>query len=102
MKPAVAQSNRGCVLVVDDEPTLRRGMSRQLRSCGHAVVQAATGAEALEAIESSSPDVVICDIAMPEMDGVSLLRVLHDRDPDLPVILLTGSPDMRTANKAVG
>ncbi|HEY2368236.1 MAG TPA: protein kinase [Polyangiaceae bacterium] len=101
MKPAFAQSDRGCVLVVDDEATLRRGLARQLRARGHAVVQAATGVEALEAVESASPDVVVCDIAMPEMDGVSLLRALHERDPELPVILLTGSPEMSTAIKAV-
>ena len=92
----------GCVLLTDDEEALRRALGRQLRSKGHAVVEAGTGKQAIAVLDEVAVDVIVCDINMPEMDGMTLLRLVRERDSDMPVVLLTGSPDISTAVKAVG
>jgi serine/threonine-protein kinase len=92
----------GCVLLTDDEDALRRALGRQLRNKGHVVVEASTGKQAITMLDEVAVDVIVCDINMPEMDGMTLLRLVRERDQDLPVVLLTGSPDVSTAVKAVG
>ena len=92
---------RGVVLVVDDTPEPRRATVRVLRAQGHDAVEAACGKEALELAERYSFDVVVSDILMPDMDGLALLRALRERDADMPVLLMTGSPQLETAVKAV-
>jgi CheY-like chemotaxis protein len=91
----------GRVLVVDDNDELRRGFRRMLRAGGHEVVEAANGREATELVASSRFDAVLSDVRMPDMDGIELLRRLHETDPDLPVLLISGDPDLRSALKAV-
>lgn len=80
------------VLVVDDEPTLRRIAARILLDEGYFVHEAADGLEAWELIERSavSPDAVVSDIVMPRLDGVELLRRLARLRPDVPVVLMSG------------
>jgi CheY-like chemotaxis protein len=80
------------VLVVDDEPMLRRLAVRILLDEGFLVHEAADGLEALELIERRevSPDAVVSDIVMPRLDGVGLLRKLALIQPDLPVVLMSG------------
>jgi len=92
----------GCVLLADDEDALRRALGRQLRNRGYAVVEASTGKQAIAMLDEALVDVVVCDINMPEMDGMTLLKLIRERDAELPVVLLTGSPDVATAVKAVG
>lgn len=89
------------VLVVDDEPTLRRGLIRMLTRLGYAVTEALSGEHAVELAQSSRFDVIVTDIVMPGMDGIELLRKVRGFDLDLPVILITGMPDVRTAIQAV-
>ena len=80
------------ILVVDDEPILRRIAVRILLDEGYLVHEAADGLEALELIERSevSPDAVVSDIVMPRLDGVELLRRLARVRPDVPVVLMSG------------
>ena len=92
---------RGCIIVADDEEALRRALTRKLEKVGHTVHQASTGAEALALVETHAVDVVLTDITMPDMDGISLLRQVRDRKPDVPVLLMTGAPHVDTAVKAV-
>ena len=89
------------VLLVDDEPTLRRALGKILTIAGHEVTTAANGQEALAQIEASSFDVIVSDIRMPGMDGLSLLRAIRGRDLDVPVLFLTGSPTIETALEAM-
>lgn len=89
------------VLLVDDEPSLRRGMARLLGAAGYEVSSAANGREAMELIERTTFDVIVSDIRMPGMDGLSLLRAVRARDLDVPVVFLTGSPSLETAMQAV-
>lgn len=91
----------GRVLLVDDQPELRRLFQRALTKAGHTVVAVENGRKAVQSVAEQSFDVVISDVRMPDMGGVELLRALHAEDPDLPVLLVSGAPDLETAMKAV-
>jgi two-component system NtrC family sensor kinase len=80
------------VLVVDDEPGLRRIVRRYLETRGHQVDEAASGAEALERIAAAAYDAVLLDLKMPEMPGDELFRVLRERHPETAarVVFATG------------
>lgn len=78
------------VLVVDDEPEVRTSLSRYLRRLGCRVDEAGDGEEALVQVVEAVPDVVVTDMSMPRLDGLGLLKALRSKDPDLPVIVLTG------------
>lgn len=99
--PVEEEGLTGGVLVVDDEPTLLRAYSRALKGAGHRVTTASDGPTAVELFKTGQFDVVISDIAMPGMDGIQLLRALRQHDLDVPVVLVTGNPDVRTALEAV-
>jgi len=94
--------NQGCVLIVDDEDALRRALARTLSKQGYQVVDASSGSLALELLDTHDVDVVVSDIRMPGMDGMALLRLVREQKPDVPFVLLTGTPDVATAVKAVG
>jgi adenylate cyclase len=86
----------GSILVVDDDPINRRLLARALDALGHAVLTAADGREALEVIRNHEPDVVLLDIVMPEMDGVTVLERIK-ADPALrgvPVIMVSALEDV--------
>jgi CheY-like chemotaxis protein len=79
------------VLLVEDAPFLRYAFGRLLRMHGFEVREATDGREALECVPSFRPQLVLTDLMMPVMDGVELIRRLHD-DPDtadLPVVAIT-------------
>ena len=65
------------ILIVDDDMTLRAALSRYLQNRGYAVSDARSGAEALNLIEQSPPDIVVSDVMMPEMDGLEFCRRLR-------------------------
>ena len=81
------------ILVVDDEPMVRSVLARMLLSRGHDVVQAASGAEALSALDGNPVDLVFTDQGMPEMNGRLLAKKIRGRFRELPIILLTGDTD---------
>ena len=95
------EGSRGDILVVDDEPTLLRGISRLLTDRGYQVVCERDGEAALHTFRSREFDVIVTDIAMPQMDGIQLLRQLREHDADVPVVLITGEPAVSTAVKAL-
>jgi DNA-binding NtrC family response regulator len=79
------------VFVCDDDRGGRESLSRALQRAGHEVESFADGREVLERISSPpEPDVLITDIKMPEVDGLTLLRRVKESRPDLPVLLITG------------
>ncbi len=78
------------ILLVDDEPEIRRLLSRHLHRLGYTVREAGDGEEAVAMATVEIPDVVITDMAMPRLDGLELLERLRNMDPGLPVIVLTG------------
>lgn len=91
----------GRVLLVDDQPELRRLFRRNLSKAGHEVVEAWNGRAAIDLAQQLNFDVVISDVRMPDMSGISLLKALYELDMDLPVVLVSGSPDPETAKEAV-
>ncbi|MEZ5142254.1 MAG: response regulator transcription factor [Acidimicrobiales bacterium] len=85
---AAAVPTAGPVLVVDDEPMVREVVSRYLQLDGFDVHEAADGAAALEWLDRHRPRLVVLDVMLPEVDGLSVLRHLREAG-DIPVILLT-------------
>jgi DNA-binding NtrC family response regulator len=79
------------VLVVDDEPGIRSLLDTLLRRKGYAVVLADGGRKGLELFRRERPDVIVLDLKMPEMDGVTVLQQIRSLNPDQPVIILTGA-----------
>lgn len=92
---------KGRVLLVDDEEELLDVLGRGLRARGHEVEAVDDPRAALALIEKKEFDVVVSDISMPGMDGIMLLRAVRERNLDLPVVLMTGSPSIETAVRAV-
>ncbi len=92
-----AAGSAGRVLLVDDQPELRRLFRRSLNRAGYVVVEAWNGRVAVQLAQQVHFDVVISDVGMPDMSGLELLATLHEQDPDLPVVLTSGSPDGATA-----
>jgi two-component system, OmpR family, KDP operon response regulator KdpE len=76
------------ILVVDDEPQITRVLRTALASNGHEVTVAQNGIEALDLFLKIQPELVITDLAMPDMDGIELTRALRERS-DVPVIVLS-------------
>lgn len=81
------------ILVVEDHVVTQRLLSKRLRDAGHEVSPAANGLEALALLEEGTVDLIISDIAMPEMDGLTLLRHIRsdERLAQIPVLVLTTS-----------
>jgi len=94
-------SSRGRVLLVDGERSVLESYARSLIKAGFEVGEASTGVEALDRVEAEDFDVVLTDLSMPEMDGLTLLRTLRARDFDMPVILMLSEPDNRAAIEAM-
>jgi EAL domain-containing protein (putative c-di-GMP-specific phosphodiesterase class I) len=91
----------GRVLLVDDEPDILRVLRRSLEKVGYVVETASDGSEASRRLAESAFEVVVSDISMPGMNGIDLLQVVRQRDLDLPVVLMTGSPAVETAARAI-
>ena len=85
----------GSVLVVDDDADSRDAVGRYLTKSGYGVRTARSGREALIAVATTVPDVIILDVRMPEMDGMEFLQVIRSylRWASVPVLLLTAYPD---------
>jgi CheY-like chemotaxis protein len=81
------------ILVVEDHAVTQRVLSKRLRDAGHVVSPATNGIEALALLKEVSVDLIISDIAMPEMDGLTLLRHIRgdERLAQTPVVMLTTS-----------
>lgn len=88
------------VLVVEDDPNLRQLMSVFLRRNGFEVMRAQDGEEALSMMESAMPDLIICDIMMPRMDGFALTRDLRQAYPELPILMVTAREALEDKRKA--
>jgi two-component system KDP operon response regulator KdpE len=80
--------NSTTILVIDDEPQLRRAMKATLSSIGYTVVEAKSGEEALAQVDDLRPDLVLLDLNMPGLGGLETCRALRDRS-DIPIIILS-------------
>jgi DNA-binding NtrC family response regulator len=91
----------GKILVVDDEPTERDGLARLVGQWGYEVETAASGEEALNLVETQHPAVVLTDLVLPEMDGLTLLQKLKETGRPPIVLLVTGHGTVETAVEAM-
>jgi DNA-binding response OmpR family regulator len=86
----MAASSKGTVLVVDDEPTILDVVGRYMERAGYETHRAADGPEALRLAGEHRPDLVVLDLMLPGIDGIEVMRQLHEREgPRIAVILLT-------------
>ncbi|MCJ2017892.1 response regulator transcription factor [Methylobacterium sp. E-065] len=83
------------ILVIDDEPPIRRLLRTGLGTQGYAIVEAGDGAAALASLETGGIDLVILDLGLPDMAGHALLAAIRERWPDLPVLILSSRDDER-------
>lgn len=82
------------ILVIDDDEDFRLILTRTLEKEGYRVQAVGSGAEAIEALKSQKFDLTLVDIKMPEMGGRETVKEIRKLDPQLPVLLVTGSPDL--------
>jgi DNA-binding NtrC family response regulator len=89
------------ILIIDDDEAIRDSMADSLRKTGREIRVAAGAAGALNQLADWHAGIVICDVRMPDMDGLELLEVLTERLPDADVIMMTAFDDMPTVVKAM-
>jgi len=89
------------VLIVDDERSIRETLSEFVKELGHEVFTAADAPEAIDVVDRSRPDVVVCDIVLPGPDGISVLEHIRRASIGAQVIMVTGEPTVETAADAV-
>lgn len=89
------------ILIVDDEPSIRKVLSAHLRRAGYEVATAADGSEGILALQEDVFHLVISDLKMPQVDGMALLQWINDHLPGLPVILITAHGTVDSAVEAI-
>src|SRR5258706_6760905 len=89
------------VLIVDDEPNLRKILSAQLSRDGYDVMTAEDGEQGLQLLREHHIDLVVTDLKMPKVDGMTLLREALREDPDLPIVMITAHGTVDTAVEAL-
>ncbi|MBP6018327.1 MAG: response regulator [Burkholderiaceae bacterium] len=99
--------NRPLILCIEDEADLREDLVDELQEAGYAVISAADVPEALQHLQAAHPDLILCDVTMPGMDGYELLDIVRDTRPDLadtPFVFLTAqaSPEQVVRGKRAG
>lgn len=94
-------SEHSQVLIVDDDDVVRRSYQRSLQAAHYNVEAVADGADALAALQQKRFDLVLLDLRMPGMDGMSVLRAIKQAWPKSEVVVITGYPTVETAKQAV-
>lgn len=89
------------LLIIDDDEVVRASLAAYLEDSGFTVLQAANGLQGLEVFELQRPDLVICDLRMPQVDGLELIRRINVLDTEVPVIVVSGAGVMSDAVEAL-
>lgn len=93
--------SRSRILIIDDEKAVRDVLARVLRQAEFDTDFATTGSQGTAAVKTSLPDLVILDLVLPDLDGLEVLRQLKTIDVKLPIIILTGNENLKTAVEAM-
>jgi len=96
----MSEAERARILVAEDDRAAREALVRALQLEGYTVVAASNGAEALEAVRQAQPDVLLLDVSMPLVDGLTVCRVLRAESNRLPVLMLTARTE--TSDRVAG
>src|SRR5450432_2539453 len=97
----MAKSTQGRVLIVDDEVPLTRALCHTLEQEGYTVTGVTSGAEAISVLQRSEHDLLLADLKMPKMDGLTLLRKALAINPNLVGVLMTGHGTISNAVEAM-
>ncbi len=97
----MTSSSSGSILVIDDEPIVRESLAVYLSDSGFAVSTAKSGDEGLALFRNTLPDLVICDLRMPQVDGLDVLKAINGESPETPVIVVSGQGSMNDVVNAL-
>ncbi|TQV71436.1 response regulator [Aliikangiella marina] len=89
------------VLVIDDEPLVRQSIAVYLEDSGYDIIEAQDGQQGVELFKSNLPDVVLCDLRMPGMDGLEVLKTMTEIAADTPVIMVSGAGQINDVVEAL-
>ncbi|MWV13663.1 SpoIIE family protein phosphatase [Pseudomonas sp. R-28-1W-6] len=89
------------LLIIDDDEVVRASLAAYLEDSGFSVLQASNGLQGLEVFELQRPDLVICDLRMPQVDGLELIRRINALDTDVPVVVVSGAGVMSDVVEAL-
>ncbi|NJD60157.1 MAG: response regulator, partial [Anaerolineae bacterium] len=89
------------ILIIDDEPNLRRSLGLILQRAGYSITTAANAAEALHLLRAGAYDLTFLDIKLPDQNGIALLPQIREIYPDMPILILTAHATLDTAIGAV-
>ena len=95
------QNTSATLLIIDDDDVVRASLAAYLEDSGFSVLQAGNGQQGLQVFEEHQPDLVICDLRMPQMGGLELIRQVSERAPQVPVIVVSGAGVMSDAVEAL-
>ena len=92
------------ILVVDDSETARLHVINQFKAVGYNTIEAEDGVKGIQAVTTYNPDIIICDVNMPEMDGLTMCEHLKQMNVNIPIIMMTteSSMDMKVRGKNAG
>lgn len=101
MQPSAPTPYKATLMIVDDEPWLRRNFERILAEDHYRVVPVGRGREALATALAVRPDIILLDVLMPDMNGLEALRQLRAADVRAVVVIMTAVADIRVARQAM-
>jgi DNA-binding response OmpR family regulator len=94
-------AGKGTILVVDDEPAVGQVLADFFTPKGYEVLCALGGLEGLSKLEKHQPEVVLLDVRMPDLDGITVLRRIREGNPSVGVLMMSGNTDIETAKETL-
>ncbi|MFH1700878.1 MAG: response regulator [Candidatus Zixiibacteriota bacterium] len=88
------------ILIVDDEQVVLDSVKKHLRKNNYNLITVLSAQEGLDLLDKSTPDIILTDLMMPDIDGLELMRIVKDKYPHLPIIMITGYATINTALQA--
>jgi len=89
------------ILVVDDDAVVRQSLARVLEQEGHRIDQAGSGAEGVQMFENHGYSLVILDLRMPRLGGLTVLQHVRNSRPEVPILVMTGYPSLENAKESI-